>query len=187
MDHLWAPWRMAYISPDSERDRLTGDPAEPEGCLFCHKVRDDPARDAENLILFRGKRCFVMMNLFPYNSGHLMVAPNEHVASLEWLPEKTATDVMLVARRCQAALRAALHPDGFNLGINEGAIAGAGFPGHVHLHIVPRWSGDTNFMPVIAAVKVMPELLQQTYEKIRAHWPQGKGVPLDTGRSVRTS
>lgn len=158
MQQLWAPWRMVYINqPDAD-----------EGCIFCTKPQRDPAQDAEQLILHRGKRCFIMMNLYPYNSGHLLIAPYEHLGSLELLPIKTTAELMLLTQRCETALRTALHPDGFNLGVNEGKVAGAGFAGHVHLHIVPRWNGDTNFMPVIGEVKVMPEFLQQTYEKIRA-------------------
>jgi ATP adenylyltransferase len=158
MHNLWAPWRMLYID-NADKD---------EGCIFCVKPQRDPAQDAEQLILFRGEQCFVMMNLYPYNTGHLLIAPYAHLASLELLPVATATELMHLTQRCETALRAALHPDGFNLGVNEGKIAGAGFPGHVHLHVVPRWEGDTNFMPVIGDVKVMPEFLQQTYEKIRA-------------------
>jgi ATP adenylyltransferase len=166
MQHLWAPWRMIYIGQDTHD----------EGCIFDTKPARDPAEDAEQLIVYRGQLCFVMMNLYPYNTGHLLIAPYAHLASLELLPTETTAELMLLAQRCQAAIRAALNPDGFNLGINEGGIAGAGFPGHMHLHVVPRWSGDTNFMPVIGDVKVMPEFLQQTYAKIRAHL-----VPLMEG------
>ncbi len=160
MDVLWAPWRMTYINQAG---------SDGEGCIFCTKPQHDPAQDAEQLIVYRGERCFVMMNLYPYNTGHLLIAPYEHLSSLEYLPVETTAEVMLLAQRCQTAIRQAMNPDGFNLGINEGKVAGAGFAGHVHLHLVPRWNGDTNFMPVIGAVKVMPEFLQQTYEKIRAH------------------
>jgi ATP adenylyltransferase len=159
MHQLWAPWRMTYIGQDTHD----------EGCIFDTKPAHDPAEDAEQLILYRGKTCFVMMNLYPYNTGHLLIAPYAHLASLEYLPPETTAELMLLTQRCQRAIRAALNPDGFNLGVNEGGIAGAGFAGHVHLHVVPRWSGDTNFMPVIADVKVMPEFLQQTYAKIQTH------------------
>jgi ATP adenylyltransferase len=164
MDVLWAPWRMIYIN------QAGGGPTRSEEeCIFCANPQRDPAQDAEQLILYRGENCFVMMNLYPYNTGHLLIAPYQHLSSLEFLPAATATELMLLTQRCQTALRGALNPDGFNLGVNEGKVAGAGFPGHVHLHIVPRWNGDTNFMPVIGDVKVMPEFLQQTYVKIRAH------------------
>lgn len=140
---------------------------QPE-CIFCTKAQADPADDAANLILHRGKLAFAMMNLYPYNSGHLLVAPYAHKGSLEYLPARTLAEIMALTQKCERAIRAALHPDGFNLGINEGKVAGAGFADHVHLHIVPRWNGDTNFMPVLAEVKVMPELLQQTYAKLHA-------------------
>lgn len=165
MKQLWAPWRMTYIK----------DAGSSDDCIFDSKPAQDPAHDKEQLILYRGQRCFIMMNLYPYNSGHLLIAPYEHLASLELLPAKTIAEMMKLAQRCETAIRAAMNPDGFNLGINEGKVAGAGFAGHVHLHIVPRWDGDTNFMPVVGAVKVMPEFLEQTYDKI-----QEKLLPLLT-------
>ena len=148
---------MAYIKRDGSQDD--------EGCFLC--VKPQQQDDAANLILARGKRCFAIMNLFPYNSGHLMIAPYEHVPTIEELDPPTLTELMILAQRCLAALRAAMHPDGFNLGINQGKVAGAGVADHVHLHIVPRWEGDTNFMPVLADVKVMPDLLENTYREIR--------------------
>ncbi len=159
MHQLWAPWRMTYIANADEA------PA----CIFCTKPQSSPEQDREQLILHRGKLSFVMMNLYPYNSGHLLIAPYAHLSSLALLPVDVTAEMMLLAQRCETAIRAALNPDGFNLGINEGKVAGAGFADHVHLHIVPRWNGDTNFMPVIGAVKVMPEFLEQTYDKIKAH------------------
>jgi ATP adenylyltransferase len=158
MDYLWAPWRMAYIQRDSTRDD--------EGCFLCVKPRQQD--DAANLIVARGASCFVVMNLFPYNNGHLMVAPYAHVPTIEDLDTATLTEMMTLTQRCLAALRAAMRPDGFNMGINQGKVAGAGVEEHAHFHIVPRWSGDTNFMPVLADVKVMPDLLQNTYQQIRA-------------------
>jgi ATP adenylyltransferase len=160
---LWAPWRMAYIDQAAE----AGDAQKAEGCIFCDKPKGDPAQDAEQLILHRGKLSFVMMNLYPYNSGHLLIAPYQHIGSLAALPAKTVADMMALTQRCETAIRQALNPDGFNLGANIGRVAGAGFPDHIHLHLVPRWNGDTNFMPVLADVKVMPEFLQQTYAKIK--------------------
>jgi ATP adenylyltransferase len=149
---------MAYIEAGDQKD---------DGCIFCAKPAKQ--RDEENLILYRGERCFVLMNLFPYNNGHLMIAPYAHVPSIEELDAATLTELMSTAQRCLAALRAAMNPQGFNLGINQGAVAGAGIADHVHLHIVPRWNGDTNFMPVLADVKVMPDFLQHTYQQIREH------------------
>ncbi|MBF6590402.1 MAG: HIT domain-containing protein [Ktedonobacterales bacterium] len=159
MEHLWAPWRMAYIGASDKQD---------EGCILCAKPAED--RDEENLILFRGERCFVLMNLFPYNNGHLMIAPVAHLPSIEELDVPTLTEMMRTAQRCLAALRPALNPHGFNMGINQGAVAGAGIAEHVHFHIVPRWNGDTNFMPVLAEVKVMPDYLRNTYRQLRPYF-----------------
>ena len=161
MERLWAPWRMAYIAAGDKQD---------EGCIFCVKPAED--RDEENLLLHRGARCFVLMNLFPYNNGHLMVAPYAHVPSIEELDAETLADMMTTTQTCLATLRAAMSPQGFNVGINQGVVAGAGIADHVHLHIVPRWNGDTNFMPVLADVKVMPDYLQNTYRQLKAAWPE---------------
>lgn len=158
MKQLWAPWRMAYINqPHADGD---------EGCFLCAKARQSD--DDANLVLARGKRCFVIMNLYPYNSGHLMIAPYRHLPTIEELRPATLTEMMLLAQHCLAALRAAMHPDGFNMGINQGRVAGAGLEDHVHYHIVPRWNGDTNFMPVLGETKVMPDYLQNTYRQVRA-------------------
>lgn len=157
MRHLWAPWRMAYV----------GGEAPPPGCIFCVKAAED--RDAENLILLRGETCFALLNLYPYNSGHLMIAPYAHIPSIQQMDAPSLTELMTMAQRLLGALQEALSAQGFNLGINQGAVAGAGIADHAHLHIVPRWGGDTNFMPTLAEVKVMPELLATTYQKIRAH------------------
>ncbi len=167
MRQLWAPWRMVYINQENTDQSHPGDTGQ-ESCIFCAKPRHDPAEDAEQLIIHRGTLAFVMMNLYPYNTGHLLIAPYAHQGSLQYLDAATLAEMMLLTQRCEAAIRTALRPDGFNLGINEGKVAGAGFPDHVHLHLVPRWNGDTNFMPVLADVKVMPEFMQQTYAKIRA-------------------
>ncbi|MFI5274635.1 MAG: HIT family protein [Ktedonobacterales bacterium] len=156
MKQLWAPWRMAYIE--------SGD-APDDGCVFCDKAaaRDDEA----DLIIYRGPRVFVMLNKFPYNNGHLMIAPYQHVPSIEQLDAATLTELMTTAQRVLAAMHAAMHPDGFNMGINQGAAAGAGIADHVHFHVVPRWNGDTNFMPVLADTKVMPDFLQNTARQLR--------------------
>jgi ATP adenylyltransferase len=156
MRQLWAPWRMAYIQDDG---------AAPAGCIFCLKAAED--RDDENLILLRAASCFALLNLFPYNNGHLMIAPYQHVPSISDLDAETLTNLMVTAQRCLAALREAMNPQGYNMGINQGAPAGAGIADHVHFHVVPRWTGDTNFMPVLADVKVMPEYLQTTLRQLR--------------------
>lgn len=150
---------MAYINADGEQD---------QGCIFCVKPQQD--RDEENLLLYRGERCFVLMNLFPYNNGHLMIAPYAHVPSIEQLDAETLTEIMLTAQKSLAALHAAIHPDGFNMGINQGTGAGAGIADHVHFHVVPRWNGDTNFMPVLADTKVMPDYLQNTYRQLKPYF-----------------
>ena len=155
MERLWSPWRMQYLTDE-----------RPHGCVFCLAVAQ--SRDEENLIAWRGERAFVMLNRYPYNAGHLMVIPYEHVASVECLPPETLTEMMLLVNRSLAALRRAMSPEGFNIGANLGHVAGAGIADHVHMHIVPRWEGDTNFMPVLADVRVVPELLADTYRKLRA-------------------
>lgn len=157
MRQLWAPWRMTYVGGETPRS----------GCVFCVKASEN--KDEENLILVRGKSCFALMNLYPYNSGHLMIAPYAHIPSIQQMSVDSLTEMMTLAQRLLDALQQALGPHGYNLGINQGEVAGAGIADHAHLHIVPRWSGDTNFMPVIADVKVMPEFLESTYQKIRAH------------------
>lgn len=143
--------------------------AQPPGdCLFCEKLID--SADRKNLILCRRPNAFVMLNAYPYSSGHLMVAPNRHVAELERLSSEEATETMTLAQAAVRALTAVYHPSGFNLGMNLGSAAGAGVPGHLHLHVVPRWSGDTNFMPVVGQVKVMTETLETTFEKLLPHF-----------------
>ncbi len=155
MEILWAPWRMAYVSG--------GEP--PAGCLFCTALA--AGDDEKQWILQRAASAFLILNAFPYSSGHLMVATNRHVASPEDLDEAESRDLMRLTGRALAALRAVYHPDGFNLGANIGRVAGAGVEGHVHLHVVPRWAGDTNFMPVVGAVKVIPESLEETFRRLR--------------------
>ena len=156
MKRLWAPWRMKFIET-----RTTG-------CIFCNvqKVADGP----ENLVIFRGKRCFVILNRFPYTSGHLLVVANEHRTSLEDLDAETRAEMMELSTRGMTTLRSVYHPDAFNVGANIGAAAGAGIAGHVHLHIVPRWTGDANFMMTLAETKVMPEALEDTYARLRRAW-----------------
>jgi ATP adenylyltransferase len=147
---------MAYIQDDRER---------PAGCIFCVKAAEN--RDDENLVILRSQTCYALLNLFPYNNGHLMIAPYQHVPSIADLDPETLTDLMVTAQRCLAALQGAMSPQGYNMGINQGAAAGAGIADHVHFHVVPRWIGDTNFMPVLADVKVMPEYLQTTLRQLR--------------------
>ncbi|HYM50577.1 MAG TPA: HIT domain-containing protein [Candidatus Limnocylindrales bacterium] len=154
---LWAPWRMEFI----ERER-------PSGCFFCAAASVPADREAEHLVLWRTERALALMNRYPYNNGHLMVAPHAHLADLEDLDEATSGELMALTQRSLRALRHALRPEGFNVGVNLGRVAGAGVTDHVHQHVVPRWNGDTNFMPVLGEVKVMSEHLRVTYAKIRA-------------------
>jgi len=138
---------------------------KPKGCIFCEKTREK--RDEENLILYRGKNAFIIMNAFPYNNGHLMVAPYRHVPTLENLENDELLEVFKLVNLSLRILREAMNPDGFNIGVNIGRVAGAGIEEHVHVHIVPRWNGDTNFMPVIANTKVISEGLSETYRNLR--------------------
>jgi len=139
-----------------------------KGCIFCDKIADND--DQANYILHRGKKCYVMLNLYPYNNGHLMVVPYQHVPSLEQLEEDTLTEMMLMVNRGLEVLRRAMNPDGFNVGINIGKAAGAGIEEHVHIHVVPRWKADTNFMPVFSNTRVIPELMDDTYRKLKDAW-----------------
>jgi ATP adenylyltransferase len=154
---LWAPWRLEYVAAADEQD----------GCIFCLAEGGD---DEERLVVYRGDRAFVLLNKFPYTSGHLMVAPNRHVAELGELDGDEALEVHRLAVHGLAALAETFGPQGYNLGWNLGRIAGAGIVDHVHLHVVPRWAGDTNFMPVLAEVKVLPEALAETRRKLAAAW-----------------
>lgn len=147
---------MAFIQPETP---------QPQGCIFCTLPAEQ--RDAENHILYRGERCFMMLNRYPYNNGHLMIAPFQHIETLQKLDAATLAELMAQAQLALKALRQLMSPDGFNMGINEGKVAGAGFAEHMHYHIVPRWNGDTNFMPAIADIKVMPEHLDIVYAKLK--------------------
>jgi len=154
MRRLWAPWRLEYILSEKEK-----------GCIFCQKAKE--SKDAENYILLRGEECLVMLNIFPYNNGHLMIAPYRHIGSIEDLEEKEAGEMMRILSRMTVLLKKVMSPDGFNVGMNLGDVAGAGIMEHLHLHIVPRWKGDCNFMPVLSDTKVISEALRQTYQKLK--------------------
>ncbi len=155
MERLWAPWRMEYVTADDK-----------PGCIFCYKPEEE--RDRENMILFRGRLSFIMLNAFPYNNGHLMIAPYRHIGDFSELTDDEMLDIMRLVRIGKDTLASAFGPDGFNIGVNLGKVAGAGIADHVHVHIVPRWNGDTNFMPVIADIKVMPQALDKAYEALLA-------------------
>ena len=156
MQRLWAPWRMEYIAEVKDPPGV--------GCIFCTLPRSNA--DRENLIVWRGRRVFILLNKFPYHTGHLLVAPYTHASELDTLLPDELLDLMLGVRRATACLGRAMSPDGYNIGLNLGRTAGAGVPGHVHMHVVPRWDGDHNFMPVLAETKVMPEHLGQTYDRL---------------------
>ena len=159
MDRLWAPWRMAYI----------GGPRT-EGCILCKKPREK--NDRANLIIMRGDTCFVMLNAYPYNNGHLMVAPYRHVGDIRRLSMRESSELMRLSILSVDLLSRALNPSGFNIGMNLGRVAGAGIADHIHMHVVPRWTGDTNYMPVIAETKVLPEYLDSTYSRLMEHLSQ---------------
>ncbi|MDI9644045.1 MAG: HIT domain-containing protein [Candidatus Verstraetearchaeota archaeon] len=152
---LWAPWRVEFV---------TGGEGNKEGCIFCLSASEQ--EDEKNLIFERRSKVFGMLNKFPYNTGHIMIAPYRHITSIEGFEKEEWDDLTGLLKDAVAVLREQMRPDGFNIGFNIGKAAGAGFD-HIHLHIVPRWSGDTNFMPVLSSVKVMPEHLSRTLERIR--------------------
>jgi ATP adenylyltransferase len=165
MDRLWSPWRLPYI--------LSG--GEAKGCIFCDPSTSSgqpsdsgqPAFDQSSLIVFRGKTCYVILNLYPYNNGHLMVVPNRHIASLAAATQEELCELIELTRRSELALIEAYSPHGMNMGINLGKPAGAGVLDHVHMHVVPRWSGDTNFMSVVGQTRVLPEELPDSAAKLR--------------------
>ena len=158
MEHLWSPWRMEYI--------MRNEPAP--GCIFCQALlqEDGPA----NLIVTRGKTAFVILNRYPYTSGHIMVASYAHRPSLELLDAETRAELMELVARGLQVMRAVYKPEGFNVGVNIGAAAGAGVVDHVHIHVVPRWAGDTNFMSTLAGARVLPEALEDSYRRLREAW-----------------
>jgi ATP adenylyltransferase len=163
LERLWAGWRAPYVTD------AAGAPVDGGDCLFCRLLAADPE---EALVLDRDGLTFAVLNVYPYNSGHLMVAPVRHEADLEGLSSEESVAVMTMTQRAVRALKAAYKPDGLNVGLNVGRPAGAGVPGHVHLHALPRWSGDTNFMTAVAEARVLPEDLQTSYDRLRAAWPR---------------
>jgi ATP adenylyltransferase len=152
---IWAPWRLKYVK--GAADDAGGE------CIFCEFPKQGAGKDEENLIVHRGERCFVILNKFPYTNGHLMVAPFEHIATLPELDAETVGELMSLAQRSMTILEDAYSPHGYNAGFNQGRVAGAGIEHHIHMHVVPRWGGDTNFMPVLADTRVMPQSLEESY------------------------
>ncbi len=154
MERLWSPWRLAYVTGTSDA----------QGCVFCEALTSETAAP---LVLFRGDTCYAILNLYPYNNGHLMVVPNRHLASLAECSASELSEMIELTRRAEIALAEAYRPQGMNIGINLGRSAGAGVVDHVHIHAVPRWTGDTNFMSVIGQVRVLPEELEETARRLR--------------------
>jgi len=160
VQRLWSPWRHAYIAASG------ADMPEADSCIFCDAARN-PTNDEKNFVLYRGEHTFVILNLYPYISGHLMIAPNAHLGELDTTPKETTDEMMDLAKRCQTALREIYRPHGFNMGMNLGRAAGAGIADHIHMHLIPRWAGDTNFMTSVSETRVLSEDLPTTYHKLR--------------------
>jgi len=158
MDYLWTPWRFQYISATEKS----------QDCIFCQAVKEN--RDSETLVVHRAECCFVILNRFPYNSGHLMIAPYRHIPLLEEASAPELSEMMALSARCQKLLREIYQPEGFNAGMNLGRCAGAGVAGHIHMHLLPRWSGDANFMTVVGETRVLPEDLKTTYQKLTSRF-----------------
>jgi len=156
MDYLWSPWRYRYVSAEREDD----------SCLFCRVAAETD--DHKNFVILRAERNFVMLNRFPYTSGHVMIAPYQHVSTIEAADEGALGEMMSLAQKMEAALRRIYKPDGLNLGMNIGRSAGAGIAEHIHMHLLPRWHGDVNFMTAVAETRVLPEDLETTYERLKA-------------------
>lgn len=157
MDYLWTPWRYAYIADAAKSDGKSGQ------CIFCELPK---LPDADAKIVYRGQHCFIILNSFPYSSGHVMVVPFAHLDELQKLPDAAAREMISQSQKTERVLRQVYSPDGINLGMNIGRAAGAGVAGHIHMHVLPRWVGDTNFMTVTGESRVLPEALEETYEKL---------------------
>ena len=161
MDRLWSPWRAGYIA--------SGADAQTSGCIFC-LMANDPDHDETNFVLHRAQHAFVVLNLYPYTSGHLMIVPYLHTSEFDSVAKEITDEMMDLAKRSQTALREVYNPAGFNMGMNLGTAAGAGIADHLHIHLLPRWSGDTNFMTTVAESRVLPEDLETTYSKLHPHF-----------------
>ncbi len=151
---IWAPWRLRYVKDANKSDE----------CVFCTKP--ELGDDREALIVHRGERCFVILNLYPYTSGHLMVMPYEHLGRLQDIEPVVTAEMMDLAQQAMRRMEDVYNPEGFNIGLNQGRVAGAGVEGHIHLHVVPRWAGDNNYMPVLADTRVMPQSLEESYDAL---------------------
>ncbi len=165
MNYLWTPWRMSYIESLQERS---------QECVFCAKLDRD---NKDEHVLRRGKDCYAALNVFPYNTGHLLIVPHDHVATIEELTPDCLLEMMTLCQQALATLRLGYRPRGFNVGFNLGAAAGAGLPEHVHMHIVPRWVGDSTFMSVVGGTRILPELLDESWQRLRTLWDQEFPLP----------
>jgi ATP adenylyltransferase len=163
LDRLWSPWRSEYIASGSAAE------SGQDGCVFC-KLKAHPEEDEANFVLHRASHNFIVLNIYPYISGHLLIVPYEHVGELDIAAKETTDELMDLTKRCQTALRDAYQPTGFNIGMNLGRSAGAGIVDHIHIHILPRWVGDTNFMSTVGNTRVIPEDLITTYQKLRTRF-----------------
>jgi ATP adenylyltransferase len=172
LDKLWAPWREKFILCEKE-----------PGCFLCRTSKEKT--DRRNLILYRGEKCFVILNRYPYNNGHVMVAPYRHVGRLEEMKADELTEVMTTAQLCVKALKSGLRPQGINLGMNLGKVSGAGVADHIHLHLVPRWQGDTNFMPIFAQTKVVSVGLADTYRLLTKEFKKLRAAAAARSRRLR--
>jgi diadenosine tetraphosphate (Ap4A) HIT family hydrolase len=172
LQNLWAGWRHDYIAQATERERVDGLEDDPTTCVFC-RIADSGPPSIDNLVVWRGEWSFVVLNAYPYASGHVLVMPLRHVGALGDLTAAESAEVWSASQSAVRAIEGAYDPDGLNLGANLGRAAGAGIPSHVHLHVLPRWSGDTNFMTSIAGTRVMPETLQVAWQKLTKAWPPG--------------
>ena len=161
MDRLWSPWRLEYIAANTASDN--------QACVFC-AIQADPQNDLKNFVLHRARFNFVVLNIHPYTSGHLLIVPYQHVSELNGAAKETTDELMDLTKRAETALRDAYSPEGINLGMNLGKAAGAGIAGHIHVHILPRWNGDTNFMTTVADTRVLPEDLTTTFNKLQSRF-----------------
>ena len=170
LEHLWAGWRFDYIVEATARERAGGAPDGEDGCVFCRLAASGPPSE-DNLVVWRGELTFVVLSAYPYASGHVLVLPLRHTSALAGLTEGESAELWWAAQRAVATIEAAYEPDGLNMGANLGRAAGAGLPAHVHLHVLPRWAGDTNFMTSVAETRVMPETLQLSWKRLTDAWP----------------
>lgn len=162
MKKLWAPWRMTYIKDAAKKENESD-------CILC-RIAAERDKDEKNLVVARAKHVFVVLNRFPYANGHLMITPYKHIKEFSGLAPKAVAELVAYTQKAIDALRRMSNPDGFNVGANLGRIAGAGIDAHLHVHVVPRWSGDTNFMPVLADVKIIAQALEETWLELQKHW-----------------